>query len=79
MTILTGPVIRVIRQSRGLKLSDLGECAAYSRPYLSWLERGVTPMTEEASRRILRAFRELGVTEAEIHAAITLLEVARRG
>jgi transcriptional regulator with XRE-family HTH domain len=79
VTILTGPIIRTIRQNRGLSLSDLCERTDYSKAYLSWLERGVTPMTEEARRRIQRAFKELGVTEAEIDAAVTLLEVTRRG
>jgi len=54
-----GPVIKAVREDRGVRQADLAEQLAFSRDYLIDLEKGEGSLYLS---RLFRTFNELGIT-----------------
>ncbi|NLP51283.1 helix-turn-helix transcriptional regulator [Bacillus sp. RO1] len=71
---LRGKTIRHIRMLHGLSATKLGELADIDRNFLTQIEREIRTMSYKNHFRILRALRELGVSDSHVIAITLLIE-----
>lgn len=63
---MNGKAIRLIRVNNGLKLVDVAEEAGIHYSALSRIERNQYTVNSKLEQRIVRALKQLGVSEQEI-------------
>ncbi|MED3653992.1 helix-turn-helix transcriptional regulator [Heyndrickxia sporothermodurans] len=71
---LRGKVIRLARLMKNCRPRDFAKMASVDADYLSKIEREVRSMSRLNEIRLLRALRELGVTDAQLAALQIIVE-----